>query len=196
MANDGPALAALLALLLFSSAPVAAADRGGDAPGAVFDCWEPDLLVKQCATRGPDGEPHLTSSYRSRLQFEADGLARVVLYSPGGKKGQWYYTRRDRPLVPVATYDNGADDFVDGRARSPVGGKVGYIDRDLDLVIPAIYDGAYPFEKGMAVVCLACALVSDGSHHWYEGGEWGQIDPTGRVVVPFQPWDVWRAQQR
>jgi hypothetical protein len=196
MASDGPTLAALLALVLFSSTPVAADDREAGTPEAVLDCWEPELFIKQCAASGPDGRPHLTSSYRSRLQFSPDGLARVMLLSEGQKKGQWYYTRRDRPLVPVATYDNGADDFVDGRARSSLGDKVGYIDRNLDLVIPAVYDGAYPFEKGVAVVCMACTLMSDGEHSWYEGGHWGRIDPTGHVVVPLQPWDVWKTQPR
>ncbi|MGY8634027.1 WG repeat-containing protein [Bradyrhizobium sp. 14AA] len=187
---------ALLVLLAFATGPVAADDRNGDVSPAFFDCWEPELDIKQCATIGPDGRPRLTSSYLSRLQFAPDGLARVLLYGAGKKKGQWFYVRRGGPLVPVETYDNGADDFVDGLARSRVGGKIGYIDRNLDLVIPAIYDGAYPFEKGVAVVCVACALVSDGAHHWYEGGQWGRIDPMGRVVVPFQSWDVWKTQQR
>lgn len=196
MARDSLTLAMLLALLLSSSVEVAAADRSGNAPHAAFDCWEPEQDIKQCATRGPDGQPNLTSSYLSRLQFGPDGLARVMLYSQGGKKGQWYYMRRDKPLAPVETYDNGADDFVDGRARSPVGRKVGYIDRNLDLVISAIYDGAYPFDKGVAVVCLDCKLVSDGSHHWYEGGEWGAIDPKGNVIAPFMPWEAWMKKQQ
>lgn len=186
---------ALLVLLASATGPVAADDRNGDVPRAVFDCWEPDLDIKQCATAGPDGRPRLTSSYLSRLRFESGGLARVLLHGAGKKKGQWFYTRRGGPLVPVQTYDNGPDDFADGRARSPAGGKIGYIDRNLDLVIPAIYDGAYPFEKGAAVVCMACTLVSDGSHSWYEGGRWASIDPKGRVVTPFQPWDAWKKQQ-
>lgn len=185
-------LTALLILLLPSLQPVAAADQGG---GAIFDCWEPELDIKHCAASGPDGQPRLTSSYLSRLRFDSNGLARVLLYSAGQKKGRWFYTRRGGPLVPVETHDNGADDFVDGRARSPVDGKVGFVNRNLDLVIPAIYDGAYPFEKGVAVVCRGCTLASDGSHHWYEGGEWGRVDPEGRVITPFQPWEMWKKVQ-
>jgi len=183
----------VLALLLLPFDPVAAADPNEDAQGVVFDCWQPELIFKQCAIAGPDGRPRLTPAYVPRLQYRLDGLAPVLLSVAGKKvRGQWYYTRRGGPLVPVERYDNGPDDFVDGRARSPVGDKVGYIDRNLDLVIPAVYDGAYPFEKGLAVVCRGCTLVSDGSHHWHEGGEWGRIDPTGRVVVPFQPWEMWK----
>ncbi|TWA98592.1 WG repeat-containing protein [Bradyrhizobium stylosanthis] len=185
-------LAALLVLPLLSLQPVAAADQGG---AAIFDCWEPELDIDHCAASGPDGRPRLTNSYLSRLRFDSNGLARVLLYGTGKKKGRWFYTRRGGPLVQVETYDNGPDDFVDGRARSPVGGKVGYVDRNLDLVIPAIYDGAYPFEKGLAVVCRGCAQVSDGSHHWYEGGEWGRIDPKGQVIAPFLPWEMWKKVQ-
>ena len=90
--------------------------------------------------------------------------------------------------MPVETMDNGPDYFKDGLARSPVGGKIGYIDRKLNLVIPATYDGAYPFKDGVAVVCTACQIVSDGEHDWYEGGQWGRIDRKGRVVTPFRPW--------
>ena len=138
---------------------------------------------------------------RARTEAADSNLAalrRVTLaaYPAGGKvRGQWYYTRGDGPLVPVERYDNGPDDFVDGRARSRVGGKIGYIDRNLDLVIPAIYDGAYPLEKGVAVVCTACTLVSDGSHSWYEGGQWGRIDPKGDVVASFRPWEVWKKEE-
>ena len=89
--------------------------------------------------------------------------------------------------------DNGPDYFEDGLARSRIGGKVGYIDRKLNLVIPATYDGAYPFKDGVAVVCTACTYVSDstateGERGWYEGGQWGRIDRSGRVVSPFRLW--------
>ena len=94
-----------------------------------------------------------------------------------------------RDSVPVESYHNGPDQFGNGLARSRAGGKTGYIDRRLNLVIPAIYDGAYPFTDGVAVVCQACVIVSDGSHSWYEGGQWGRIDPKGRVVTPFIPWE-------
>ena len=88
--------------------------------------------------------------------------------------------------------DNGPDYFEDGLARSRVGGKIGYIDRKLNLVIPATYDGAYPFKDGVAVVCTACTIdydrtVAEGERSWYEGGQWGRIDRRGRVVSPFRP---------
>ncbi|WP_367116366.1 WG repeat-containing protein [Bradyrhizobium sp.] len=91
-------------------------------------------------------------------------------------------------MAPVEPFDNSPDAFRDGLARSRVGQKIGYIDRGLTQVIPARYDGAYPFEGGHAVVCLRCSPVSDGEHSWYEGGEWGCIDRRGREVKSFVPW--------
>ena len=180
------------ALLALSFKPVIAKDQGTAAPG-VFDCWEPERTFKQCASTGPDGLPRLKRSYLARLRYDRDGLASVMLFNgTDTRKYQWYYVRRGVIPVAVETIDNGPDYFEDGLARSPVGGKIGYIDRKLNLVIPAMYDGAYPFKDGVAVVCTACTYVSDptateGERGGYQGGQWGRIDRRGRVVSPFRP---------
>jgi hypothetical protein len=186
-------IVALSALLVLSSKPALAIDHSTAAP-AVRDCWEPERIFRQCATIGPDGRPRLKRSYLARLRHNRDGLASVMLFVEADKqKYQWYYVRRGVAPVPVESMDNGPDSFEDGLARSRVGGKIGYIDRKLNLVIPATYDGAYPFKDGVAVVCTACTYVSDstaseGERGWYEGGQWGRIDRRGRVVSPFRPW--------
>jgi hypothetical protein len=113
------------------------------------------------------------------------------------RKYQWYYVRRGVIPVPVESMDNGPDYFEDGLARARVGDKVGYIDRKLNLVIPATYDGAYPFRDGVAVVCTACTYFSDptateGERGWYRGGQWGRIDRRGRVVSPFRSWEAYQ----
>lgn len=181
-------MAALGALVVLSSKSAYAGDEGRAEPEAFFDCWEPDLTFKQCASAGPDGLPHLKQSYRRRLRYDSDDLAAVYLIGPrDARTGQWFYVRRNGGMAPVMKYDNGPDDFSDGLARSPVGHKIGYIDRRLRLVIPARYDGAFPFARGVAVVCLGCASVSDGEHSWYEGGEWGCIDRSGKELA-FGAW--------
>ena len=185
-------IAALGALLVLPVKPVLAKDQGAAAP-VLFDCWEPERTFKQCAATGPDGRPRLKQSYSARLRYDRHGLASVMLFNAtDARKYQWYYVRRGIAPVPVETMDNGPDYFEDGLARSPVDGKVGYVDRKLNLVIPAIYDGAYPFKDGVAVVCTACTYVSDstateGERGWYEGGQWGRIDRRGRVISPFRP---------
>jgi len=180
------------ALLALSSKPVIAKDQDTAAP-VVFDCWEPERTFKRCAATGPDGRPRLQRSYLARLRYDRDGLASVMLFNATDtRKYQWYYVRRGVIPVPVESMDNGPDYFEDGLARARVGDKVGYIDRKLNLVIPATYDGAYPFRDGVAVVCTACTIeydrtVTEGERSWYVGGQWGRIDRRGRVVSPFRP---------
>jgi hypothetical protein len=192
MMPDFLKLVVLGALLALSSKPVVAKDQEPVAP-VVFDCWEPERTFKRCAAAGPDGRPRLKRPYLARLRYDRDGLASVMLFNATDpRKYQWYYVRRGVMPVPVETMDNGPDYFEDGLARSRVGGKIGYIDRKLNLVIPATYDGAYPFRDGVAVVCTACTIeydrtVTEGERSWYAGGQWGRIDRRGRVVSPFRP---------
>ena len=180
------------ALLALSFKPLMASDQGTVA-AVVFDCWEPERTFKQCAATGPDGRPRLKRSYSARLRYDRNGLASVMLFNgTDTRKYQWFYVRRGVIPVPVESMDNGPDYFEDGLARARVGDKVGYIDRKLNLVIPATYDGAYPFRDGVAVVCTACTIeydrtVTEGERSWYVGGQWGRIDRRGRVVSPFRP---------
>src|SRR3954469_12072556 len=190
-------IVALGALLALSSKPVIAIDQGTVA-SALFDCWEPERIFKQCAATGPDGRPRLKRAYLARLRYDRDGLASVMLFNgTDTRKFHWYYVRRGVIPVPVESMDNGPDSFEDGLARAPVEGKIGYIDRKLNLVIPAAYDGAYPFRDGVAVVCTACTIVydrnvSEGERSWYQGGQWGRIDRRGRVVSPFRSWETYQ----
>jgi len=194
MTADFLKIAVLGALFILPVKPALAKDQSTVTP-AVFDCWEPERTFKQCATIGTDGRPRLKPSYLARLRYDRHGLASVMLFNEADKqKARWFYVRRGSVPVPVETMDNGPDYFEDGLARSRIGGKIGYIDHKLNLVIPATYDGAYPFRDGVAVVCTACTLVFDstaveGGRSWYEGGQWGRIDRTGRVVSPFRLWE-------
>ncbi|WP_245320765.1 WG repeat-containing protein [Bradyrhizobium lablabi] len=188
----------LSALLALSSKSVMAIDQGTATP-AVFDCWEPERIFRQCAATGPDGRMRLKRAYLARLRYDR-GLASVMLFVETDKQNfQWYYVRRGVIPVPVESMDSGPDRFEDGLARARVGGKIGYIDRKLNLVIPAIYDGAYPFRDGVAIVCTACTYVPDttateGAHErgGYAGGQWGHIDRRGRAVSPFRSYEEYQ----
>lgn len=193
-------IAALGILLVLSSRPVMAIDQSTAAP-EFFDCWEPEDTFKRCATIGADGRLHLTRSFSARLRYHRDGLASVMVIDPAARrKFQWFYLRRGVAPVPVESMDNGPDIFEDGLARARVGSKIGYIDRKLNLVIPAIYDGAYPFRDGVAVVCTACTYVPDttateGERGGYAGGQWGRLDRKGRVVSPFRSWEEYQRRE-
>ena len=63
------------------------------------------------------------------LKFDKYGLATV--WTNG-----FYYVRRDGRMARVLQFDNGADYFVEGFARTVAGGKIGFIDRHGREVAP------------------------------------------------------------
>jgi hypothetical protein len=66
------------------------------------------------------------------------------------------------------------------------GGKVGFVDTELNVVVAPVWDFASPFDDGVAAVCTGCVPVAVGEHHGYTGGKWGFIDRSGKVIVPVE----------
>jgi hypothetical protein len=97
-----------------------------------------------------------------------------------------YYLDSAGRSAPVLWYDNGADYFAEGLARSARGGKVGFVDRTLTERIAPTWDFAFPFENGFAMVCQGCRSEPVGEHREVRGGLWGYINREGTVVVPVQ----------
>ena len=136
-----------------------------------------------CTRIDSAGQRWVKAQYLRALTFDKHGVATVWIE---GFKG-FYYVGRDGHMVPVVAYDNAPDDFVEGRARTQVDGKIGYIDRKLRVVIPPRYDWGFPFEDGKAVVCSGCTQKPVGGEQWImEGGRWGAVDRNGREIVPLQ----------
>jgi hypothetical protein len=135
-----------------------------------------------CTRVDSSGRRRVQAAHLHAPRFDRYGIAAVWME---GLKS-FYYVRRNDHMVPVVAYDNGPDAFVEGRARTQVDGKTGYIDRKLRVVIPPRYDWGFPFEHGKAVVCSGCALKPDGEHRLVEGGMWGIVDRSGREIVPLQ----------
>jgi len=132
----------------------------------------------RCAWKDEQGVLHLSQDRLRKLHHDKHGLAVIFV-------DEFYYVTQDGRTAPVEVFDNGAEEFSDGLARSPVGKKVGYINRELKLVIPAQFDGAYRFERGLAMVCVGCHLTwaePEKEHSYYVGGNWSCIDTRGRVV--------------
>ena len=96
--------------------------------------------------------------------------------------GEWLFAR-DGKTVTALTFDNGPDYFREGLARIVDQGKIGFVDESLQAVIAPFWDFAFPFEGGVAVVCMGCRQVSDGEHVSMDGGGWGIIDHRGSVLV-------------
>jgi hypothetical protein len=143
------------------------------------------LQHEHCAWRDRTGRLHVYATHLRRLDYDKFGLSTVFI-------DKFYYVRRNGRVAPTMAVDNWAEDFQEGLARSPVNGKIGYIDRSLTLRIPAKYDGAYPFYRGFAVVCVGCTSRSQVSKSgelegsWYEGGVWACIDRLGHPQPAFR----------
>src|SRR5580704_4501696 len=167
-------LALLLIAVLVAAAAAAAADCVAFADG-----WKD---FGPCTRVDSAGQRWVKAEHLRALAFDKDGVAAVWIE---GVKG-FYYVGRDGRMVPVVAYDNGPDDFVEGRARTPVDSKIGYLDRKLRVVIPPRYDWGFAFEHGRAVVCGGCAQNRDGEHWLVEGGRWGALDRNGREIVPLR----------
>ncbi|HEY4919643.1 MAG TPA: WG repeat-containing protein [Xanthobacteraceae bacterium] len=167
----------LLSIAWLVAAPAGAAAAADCVPFA--DGWSD---FGACTRVDSAGQRWVKAEPLRALAFDEHGVAAVWIE---GAKG-FYYVGRDGHMVPVVAYDNAPDDFVEGRARTPVDGKIGYIDRELRVVIPPRYDWGFPFEHGRAVVCSGCAQKRDGEHRLVEGGLWGMVDRDGREIVPLQ----------
>ena len=128
-----------------------------------------------------DGSLAVDSEHLQNLYF-SEGLGEILVRTVG-----WYYVTPTGRTAPVLTYDNGADYFAEGLARTIRAGKVGFIDRSLSEVIPPSWDFAFPFDHGFAVVCNGCRSHRvDDEHSEMRGGVWGYINPSGEAVVPIK----------
>jgi WG containing repeat len=136
-----------------------------------------DDTIVACAAQRADGSFRVLPPALRALEFDQGELAVATI------EGQLHYIHRSGRTAPVLRFDNGADYFVEGVARTLREGKVGFIDRRLVEVIPARWDFAFPFKHGLAVVCNGCKPTKDGEHGRVDGGAWGYIDHKGRAVV-------------
>ena len=84
--------------------------------------------------------------------------------------------------MKTLTYENGADPFSDGLARTSVNGKVGFFNINLDIILKPIYDFAFPFHEGKAEICTGCKEKKEGEHSMLDGGKWQKIDRNGLVI--------------
>jgi hypothetical protein len=137
-----------------------------------------DYHIAACAVRARNGTMTVREGAVPKDSFGPEGVAAVQI------EGRLYFVSRTGRTAPALYFDNGADYFVEGLARTVRGGKVGFVNSDLSEVVPAQWDFAYPFDRGFAEVCLGCVSKREGEHSVLVGGTWGYIDKTGRVVVP------------
>lgn len=94
------------------------------------------------------------------------------------------YILPDGRAQDVVFFDNGADYFEEGLARFiSDNGKVGFVNENLDVMIPPTHDYVTPFDAGLAYFCDGCELEkSNKEHKEIIGGLWGMMDKKGKTV--------------
>lgn len=138
----------------------------------------------------PQGKCGQLINRRDTLQLDKNHFNNLY-FAPNGLASIWYdgaifYVSKKGKVARTHFYDNGADYFVEGVARTISNNKFGYIDEQLNIVIKPEYDFAFPFKNGTAVVCNGCQPESDGEHTIVVGGKWGVINRDGKVVTPLE----------
>lgn len=64
--------------------------------------------------------------------------------------------------------------------------KVGFIDKEGKVQIPARFDHARPFRDGLAAVCKCSTDHTEGPLCSGAFGKWGFIDKTGKLVIDYR----------
>ena len=170
-------------VLLLLTVPAFGKDESGSATCAYATKDGEFGQTSDCLGLDKKGNPVVASKHVRKLRFAANGLADVYSSRLG-----WMYVNRSGKIVirGVAVMDNGADYFCDGLVRFSRAGKWGFANaRGREVVAPQ-YDGALPFEKGVAKVCRGCeskCAEAACEHHVLTGGEWLCINTRGETVT-------------
>jgi hypothetical protein len=130
------------------------------------------LSEVSCFIRGNILNPDISSD----LLFDSDGLSWVL----DGKNV--YYINKLYIIHQTAWIDNGPDILEEGFYRYVENGKYGYQDHNLNIIIPAQWDFAYPFENGNATVCNGCKSIFKGEYSQMVGGQFFTINKIGQVI--------------
>jgi len=121
-----------------------------------------DRLVNPLSHPRTRGGTHLMGLFLNMLYFSF----RMIRNRPCPEVSD----EEDIPYADEVDY-NGKRIFLDeeGLGIIEIEGKYGYIDKDKNLVIKAMYDDAYPFCNGDAPVKM--------------NGKWGLIDKKGKYII-------------
>lgn len=124
------------------------------------------------------GEVVIPAKYSMANPF-VDAVAAVL-----SDKGWVFIDRTGKTLATAFLFDNGPDEFVEGRARVVEGEKYGFLASTGELVVPPTWSFAEAFSGGYAAVCEGCKREDSGEHFFMTGGKWGYVDVAGKLVIP------------
>jgi hypothetical protein len=116
------------------------------------------------------------SNYLQTLDFKGKELMAVNI------NGKFYYVNRAGKKILTLTYDGEADKFSNGLARTKANGKIGFFNKNLEIVLKPIYDFAFPFHNNEAEICIGCKEKDAGDTSMLDGGTWKKINRDGLVI--------------
>lgn len=126
------------------------------------------------------GNVVLPFEYLSISPFSPAGIAAVV----HSQHGPQYVDATGKLRYEAFNFENGPDELSDGRARFVQDGKIGFVDENFEIAIPAQYDSAMYFDEGTARVCIGCdpRIWKKDAPEGLEQGRVFYIDTTGKEV--------------
>ncbi|MCW8935781.1 MAG: WG repeat-containing protein [Gammaproteobacteria bacterium] len=132
---------------------------------------------EDCAQLDSNNNIVITEKHMKQIWFDEAELAEIRVHDG------IYYLNKQGKLVRSHKFDNGADYFKEGLSRIIQNDKFGFVNKKLEVVIPAKYDFAYPFNNGISKVCYGCKVVKVDEHKEMKGGKWGAIDKAGNIKI-------------
>ena len=91
--------------------------------------------------------------------------------------------QNEQILFDIYISDNYPDDIKEGLFRVKQNGKIGFSNKYGQIIIPCIYECAYPFENGKAKVTLNCQIEIDKYEHKFQkSNDWFFIDRSGKKI--------------
>jgi hypothetical protein len=165
-------LVAIVALLLGAAGVWSTETDRSPTPEArpcdVFPPDEPSDRLERCAIADENGSLALLPEALAHPRLRSAQRVELLL------DNRFYFANARGKLLRAYPFDNGPDPFVEGLARVLAAGKVGFVNADLEEVVPPTW-----VCKG----CVVSALEPGDEHHVPTGGVWGYIDRQGNVVV-------------
>ncbi len=128
------------------------------------------------------GKVLIPAIYTNAFDFNKYGVADVC-------NRFWYKVDKSgKFLVKSYVFDNGPDYYISGLSRFEKNGKLGFVDFQGKIIIPAQFDWVTPliFSKPIAIVCVGCVLTKKHKNDEYpimDSGKWGAIDKNGNIVI-------------
>lgn len=124
--------------------------------------------------------------------FEFDDTLLHPIWSDTPNSWGKVYSRNGKFLYKPLMYDNGPDRIWEGLTRFVENGKIGFVDRHANIVIPARFARVGSFELGTAIFSTGGKLdtTGDWEHPTLKGAVYGVIDRKGKILLDTLPYDT------